>query len=586
MATSRHDAADVTERMTADVTGRMTSPFLHDWLFSHAERTPDAPAVATPAVRLTYRALADRVRILAGYLAAGGIGRGDRVMLALPNSPAAIVAGLAVNSIGATSVEVSHAWSPGVLGEIVAMARVRQVFVSSRDARAWGGALAGWPIDRLWLVHPGAVHSGAVHPGAESGAVSGALRDALRVSRGDLPVSLMLEDGRVDPGPGAVPAPPASSPRVPTARVPSLPAPSPPALSPQLLPDEPALVLYTSGSTGKPHGVIQTFRNIDANTRSIVEYLGLTPDDRALLTLPLHYCYGRSVLQTHLFVGASLFLDNRFAFPRVVLDAMASEACTGFAGVPLTFEIFRRQVDVSSIEFPRLRYVTQAGGAMARDTIAWVRKAFHPAKLFVMYGQTEATARLAYLPPERAAEKAGSVGIAIPGVELRVVDEQGTELSPGVVGELVARGDNVTPGYLDEPEETASILRGGWLWTGDLAHRDADGFISIDGRARDILKIGGRRVSPVEIEQAIARHPDVQEAAVVGVRSELKGEVPVAFVVIRRGIAGDDAELRRHCRAELPAYKVPVRFIFVDSLPRNEAGKLLREQLAARAAAR
>ena len=133
-----------------------------------------------------------------------------------------------------------------------------------------------------------------------------------------------------------------------------------------------------------------------------------------------------------------------------------------------------------------------------------------------MYGQTEATARLSYLPPERAEDKAGSIGIAIPGVELRVVDEHGRELPPGEVGELVARGANVTPGYLDEPEETAAILHDGWLWTGDLAERDADGFFFHRGRAKEILKIGGHRVSPIEIEQVIARHPDVAEAAVVG----------------------------------------------------------------------
>jgi len=152
------------------------------------------------------------------------------------------------------------------------------------------------------------------------------------------------------------------------------------------------------------------------------------------------------------------------------------------------------------MRFPRLRYVTQAGGAMAPETIAWVRKAFRPAELFVMYGQTEATARLSYLPPDRSEDKAGSIGIPVPGVELRVADERGRELPTGEVGELVARGQNVTPGYLDEPAETAAILRHGWLWTGDLACRDADGFLFYRGRANEILKVGGHRVSPFEIE--------------------------------------------------------------------------------------
>jgi acyl-CoA synthetase (AMP-forming)/AMP-acid ligase II len=516
--------------------------FLPHWLFFHAERTPDAPAVASPTARLSYRELAHRVRTLASHLGAQGIGRGSRVLLALPNTPATVVAGLALNALGATSVEVSREWSAEVLGGIVTMSHVDQAFLWARDAPKWGVALAGRPIRHLWWV------------------TRGSLPEAVADAPGSIPATLLVEDGHVGPDLGTAPA----------------------AVLPELSPDVHALVLYTSGSTGRPHGVIQTFRNIDANTRSIVEYLGLTAQDRALLTLPLYYCYGRSVLQTHLLVGASVFLDNRTAFPRTVMETLASERCTGFAGVPLTFEMIRRQVDVSTIGFPQLRYLTQAGGAMAPDTIAWARAAFHPANLFVMYGQTEATARLSYLPPDRAEDKAGSIGIAIPGVELRVVDAQGRELPPGAIGELVARGQNVTPGYLDEPEETAAILRDGWLWTGDLADRDVDGWFYHRGRAKEILKIGGHRVSPSEIEQVIARHPDVAEAAVIGLKDDLLGEVPAAVVVPRPGASPNVADLVRFCRERLPAYLIPVRFALVEALPRNESGKLLRAELASR----
>jgi acyl-CoA synthetase (AMP-forming)/AMP-acid ligase II len=517
----------------------MDSPFLHEWLFAHAARRPDEPAVATPATRLSYGELAGRVRALAGHLAASGIGPGDRVMLALPNVPATVVAGLAVNALGAVTVEVNREWGPDVLSGIAAQSRARQAFAWGRDAAAWGKVAAAHRLERLWVVHPGP------------------LPPPLLLALGGAPATLVLEDGRADPDAG--PAAPAR-----------LATPSP---------EWPALILYTSGSTGKPRGVVQTFRNVDANTRSIVKYLGLSSEDRALIVLPLYYCYGRSVLQTHLFAGGSVFLDNRFAFPRVVLEAIASERCTGFAGVPLTFELIRRQVDVSSIAFPALRYLTQAGGAMSPDTIAWARQAFHPARLFVMYGQTEATARLSYLPPEKGEEKKGSIGIPIPGVELRVVDEQGRELPAGEVGHLVARGDNVTLGYLDEPAETAAILHDGWLWTGDLAHRDADGFFFHQGRSKEILKIGGHRVSPIEIEHVVAEHPDLAEAAVIGVKHDLMGEVPAAFVVARPGKAPAEDDLRRFCRERLPPYKVPVSFTLVDALPRNEAGKLLRAAL-------
>jgi long-chain acyl-CoA synthetase len=517
------------------------SHFLHEWLFFHAERRPGAPAVAWPSGRLSYGELAERVRALSAQLSASGVRPADRVVLALPNAPATIVAGLALNALGATAVEVNRESRPDVLAGVVAQTRARQAIVWSRDAHAWGKISSEARIERLWVVHPG--------PPSEP----------LPAAHGGAPASLILEDGSVDPDLGPARAPPA----------------------PRLEPEAPALILYTSGSTGKPRGVIQTFRNVDANTRSIVEYLELGPDDRALLVLPLYYCYGRSVLQTHLFAGGSLFLDNRFAFPRVILEEIASEGCTGFAGVPLTFEIIKRQVNVASLTFPRLRYVTQAGGAMAPDTISWVRRAFHPARLYVMYGQTEATSRLSYLPPERVEDKRGSIGVPIPGVELRVVDEAGRELPPGETGHLVARGDNVTPGYLDEPEETAAILHGGVLWTGDLACRDADGFFFHKGRSKELLKIGGHRVSPVEIEQVVALHPDLSEAAVVGVKHDLMGVVPAAFVVAKDGARPSEDALRRFCRERLPAYEVPVSFTWVDALPRNEAGKLLRAELAA-----
>lgn len=518
----------------------MKSPFLHEWVLHHAERNSSAPAAATPAHRLTYGELADRMRSLAGHLAASGVRQGDRVLLSVPNTPATIVAGLAIHALGATAVEVNREWSPETLASLVNQSGARQAVMWGRDAPAWRTILGLCPVERLWVVHPG--------PPSE----------ALRSALGAVPSAFLLEDGRVDPSLGAAPAYPA----------------------PDLRPESPALILYTSGSTGRPRGVIQTFRNVDANTRSIVQYLQLTDEDRALLILPLYYCYGRSVLQTHLFAGGSVYMDGRFAFPRLVLEAIGKEACTGFAGVPLTFEIIRRQVDVATLSLSSLRYLTQAGGAMSQDTIDWVRAAFRPAQLFVMYGQTEATARLSFLPPDRANEKRGSIGIPIPGVELAVVDERGTPQPTQEVGHLVARGDNVTPGYLDEPEETAAILHGGWLWTGDLASQDQDGFFYHRGRSKEILKIGGHRVSPVEIEHVIAEHPDVVEAAVIGVEDRLRGEVPAAFVVVRPGANPSQESLQRFCQERLAPYKVPVAFTLVDSLPRNQAGKLLRAQLS------
>jgi acyl-CoA synthetase (AMP-forming)/AMP-acid ligase II len=202
-----------------------------------------------------------------------------------------------------------------------------------------------------------------------------------------------------------------------------------------------------------------------------------------------------------------------------------------------------------------------------------------------MYGQTEATARLTYLPPERAVDKEGSIGIPVPGVEVRVLGDDGVERPRGEVGELVARGANVTPGYLDDPAATAEILRDGWLWTGDLAIQDQDGFLFHRGRAREMIKVGGRRVSPSEIEQVIESHPDVIEAAVRGVADSLKGEVPAAYVVRRPGSDLTAGGLQSYLSASMPSWLMPATITFMERLPRNEAGKLLRADLPAPATA-
>jgi acyl-CoA synthetase (AMP-forming)/AMP-acid ligase II len=515
-----------------------SSPFIADWVAEHALHTPDAPAVDSPSSRLTYRALAARVADLAGHLADRGVVAGDRVVVALPTSTASVVAALAVHALGACAVEIDRGMGERGYRVVLAQARPRFALVAAQDAREWRAAQGDGGFGWAWVLRGG---EGPQTLGSTALEADGSLPPDAR--------------GLRSPGRRGVTE------------------------------DSPALILYTSGSTGTPRGVVQTFRNLAANSQSIVEYLGLEPTDRVMAILPFYYCYGRSLLQTHLLAGGSTFIDHRFMYPRVVLEAIGAEGCTGFAGVPLTFEILRRETDPAALALPRLRYLTQAGGPMRTETIAWARRAFAPARLFVMYGQTEATARLAYLPPERAAEKPGSIGTAIPGVVLRVVDEDAREVPVGEVGHLVARGANVTPGYLGAPEETAAILHHGWLWTGDLARRDADGFLYIAGRAKEILKIGGHRVSPVEMEDVLALHPAVAQAVVVGVPDPVQGERAVAFVVTRPGAHTEELELRRFCRDQLPAHKVPSRVELVEAIPCTEAGKPLRAELAARARA-
>jgi acyl-coenzyme A synthetase/AMP-(fatty) acid ligase len=505
------------------------------WLATFASRTPDAPFVGTVDGWVTWSEMQTRVEKLRAFLASLGVVAGSRVVLALPNVAGTVAAWFAVQSLGATSVELDREWSEGALGEVVAQARPTLAIITGRDARKW----AAVPVPRYVVLHP-------AEPAEPMRSVLGERYAGWISEAGLSPADAAPVEGVTEP--------------------------------------EVAQIVFTSGTTSTPRGVLQTTKNLCASTDGIVEYLQLTAADRAMLVLPLFYVYGKSVMLSHLRVGGSIFLDHRFMYPRVVMEAIGEQRCTNFAGVPLTFESIRRQVDLSTLDHSPLRFVTQAGGPMQQDTILWAREAFAPAALYVMYGQTEATSRLSYLPPALALEKKGSVGRGMPGVELQVVNDEGRPVPPGEEGHLVARGDVVMPGYLDAPEETAKVLKGGWLWTGDLAKWDADGFVFLTGRAKQVLKLGGHRVAPAELERALLSRPGVREAVVVGAPDALEDEVAIAFV-ISDDAALDSATLLRHCRALLPGPRVPRRIVFVPDFPRNTSGKTLLGEMKKTAAA-
>ena len=337
-----------------------------------------------------------------------------------------------------------------------------------------------------------------------------------------------------------------------------------------------ACVSYTSGTTGTPKGVMLSHDNLVSNVLSIVEYLDLTARDRVAMVLPYHYVYGSSVLHTHLAAGGSIVDAGSTAFPVRVLETIRDERCTGLSGVPSTFASLLRMDDLDRFDLGSLRYLTQAGGAMSPALTRRVRSAFPGAELFVMYGQTEAGARLSYLPPDDLDEKLGSVGIPVPGVSLSVVDASGRTLPSGETGEIVAEGPNVMVGYLGEPAATERTLRGGVLHTGDMGYMDADGYLYVSGRNNEMISSGGHRVGPQEIENVITALPGVGDCAVVGVADEMLGERIVAVVALEEGEHLDPRFVQRACMAALPRHKVPTEVRFVTELPYSERGKLLR----------
>lgn len=344
--------------------------------------------------------------------------------------------------------------------------------------------------------------------------------------------------------------------------------------------DDLAALMFTSGSTGRPRGVMISHANIMANTESIIQYLGLTSADRIMTVLPFHYCFGTSLLHTHLRVGGSLVLDQRFMYPEVVLQRMIDTECTGLAGVPSHFQILLRRSSLRTKSFPHLRYVQQAGGHLAPAFIRELRSALPETDVFTMYGQTEATARLSYLPPSLLDQKSGSIGKGIPGVTLSVINESGHDVRPGEVGEIVAQGENIAAGYWRSPLESRLSFRDGRLYTGDQAMLDEDGYIYVVGRSKDFLKCGGKRVSCRSIEDLVLACDDVVEAAVIGIQDEVLGEASKLFIVPRDMDCQQlEQHLRLFCRVSLPSEFVPKEIVVLRSLPKNGAGKVMKEAL-------
>lgn len=348
-------------------------------------------------------------------------------------------------------------------------------------------------------------------------------------------------------------------------------------------PDTVAAILFTGGSSGTPRGVMLSHRNLISNARSIQQYLRIRSSDRPLCVLPFFHAFGNSVLQSHILAGSHLILDGNTSFPETLVDAIQKHRVTSLSGVPDLFRLLLERTSLGMSPRDSLRYMAVAGGALPHDLAKLVADRIHPAEFFVMYGQTEATARLAYIPPDRLHTlESGCIGLPVPDVELQVVNETGLPVGPNTVGEIRARGPNIMLGYWGDSRSTHETIRDGWLYTGDLGSINSEGWLFHHGRRNALIKIAGYRIHPSDLEDFVTRELPIQQAIVVPFEQPGLGTRLALYVrCASESCSMSAAQVIACCREHLPRHMVPDVVEFVDAFPLNDAMKIDRPRLIA-----
>lgn len=502
-----------------------------------AANDPRKTALVCSGRAFTYQEIDAGANRLAHSLVDQSLERGDRVALYLENSVEAVLGIFAVLKAGCVFVVVNPKTKVDKLSYILNHARVKGLITDARRFKSLQHLCGGWThLQSIWV-------AGCSTPPEVSGA--GQILAIESVLNG-VDKALSPEKRSIDL--------------------------------------DLAALIFTSGSMGRPKGVMLTHLNMVSAANSITEYLENRPTDVILNALPLSFDYGLYQLLMAFKVGGTLVLERSFAFPQRILEKIASVGVTGFPIVPAVAAILLR-LDVSKYSFPALRYVTSTAAALSSEHIRGLRRAFPQAKIYSMYGLTECK-RVSYLPPDQIDYRPGSVGKAMPNEEVYIVDGNGDRVAPGVVGELVVRGSNVMSGYWEEPQETEQRLRPGplpWekvLYTGDLFRMDEEGYLYFIGRKDDIIKTGGEKVSPREVEDVLYGLDGVFEAAVIGVDDPIMGQVIKAVIAVSSGSALSSQDVLRHCARHLESFKVPHVVEFRPALPKTANGKIDRMEIA------
>jgi len=503
---------------------------LHDYIEYHARQTPAHPHIEMAGRVLSYQDSNCRANRLAHALLDSGVQRGQRFAWLSRNAVDMALMYFAASKVGAVPVPLNHRLTPQDWAYIVADAGCRVLLCQAEFIPAVQGRRPDLPEVQCFV-------------------------DLDGQAEGWTPLATWLPVRCDNPG-------------LPVA------------------PDEVLYQMYTSGTTGRPRGVVLTQAAVDSNVQMLAAAAGLVPGDvRMLVVAPLYHAAGAIILLTTTARGGTVVVHQDF-HPAAVVDALADDRITMTLLVPAMIQACLVAVpDLASRRFPALRTLLYGASPIAPDTLLRAMAAFD-CDFLQGYGMTETTAIATILdaPAHRRAvtDRPGlllSAGRAMLGTDVRVVDPDDSDLPPGGVGEVLVRGPQLMAGYWGAPEPTAQALRGGWMHTGDVGALDAEGYLTIKDRLKDVIVSGGETLYSTEIEQVVAGHPAVTDVAVVGIPDARWGEAVLACLVLRPGATVDLEQIRAYCRGRLAGFKLPRRIQVLPQLPRNASGKVLKRDL-------
>ncbi|MCG7344329.1 fatty acid--CoA ligase family protein [Sporosarcina sp. ACRSL] len=484
----------------------------------------------------TYAEFDQSVSMFASALEDLGIEKGDHIALLLGNTPHFLISLYATMRIGATAIPINPIYSPDEISYILHNSDAKAVIALDQLLPLVEKASASFPSIEQYII---------CEMTADIGEKVAALPD--RVKAKVKLFSELIKTGRPDFEPVAVDG------------------------------NETAVILYTSGTTGYPKGAMLTHHNLYSNARDVADYLGFAENDRVVATLPVFHVFALTVVvNAPLLRGATILLVPRFS-PADVFQTIKRQKATVFAGVPTMYNFLYQFPEAKPADYSTIRLSISGGASMPVALLHNFENKFN-VKISEGYGLSEASPVTCFNPLDRE-RVPGSIGTNIVNVVNKVVDEFGDEVPVGEVGELVVQGPNVMKGYYKMPEETAVAIRDGWLYTGDLAKQDEKGYFYIVDRKKDLIIVGGYNVYPREVEEVLFTHEDIVEAAVVGAPDPDFGEQVQAFVVVKEGSKVDAEQLKAYCASRLVKYKIPNVIEFLDELPKNTTGKILRRSL-------